>query len=114
MDRDILIMHGIDYDDGVKRLLGNSMIFEKCLLKFHNDESFARLKQELESGNCEEAFKAAHNLKGVAANLSMTHLSSSAGACCEELRAGNIVNAKALFPAVEKEFNEVITALQTA
>ena len=80
-------MHGIDYDDGVKRLLGNSMIFEKCLLKFHNDESFARLKQELESGNCEEAFKAAHNLKGVAANLSMTAISVTLDNSSEPLYA---------------------------
>ena len=114
MDRDTLIMHGIDYDDGVKRLVGNSMIFEKCLLKFPNDESFANLKRELETGNCEEAFKAAHNLKGVAANLSMTRLAVKAGDCCEELRAGNIADAKSLFNALEEEYSNVIAALQTA
>ena len=114
MDKNVLMMHGIDYDDGVKRLMGNSMIFEKCLLKFPNDESFSKLKQELIAGNCEEAFKAAHSLKGVAGNLSMKQLYESATACCEELRAGNIHNAKAIFPDVEHNYIEVMTALEVA
>ena len=114
MDRDILVMHGIDYDDGVKRLMGNSMIFEKCLMKFPADDSFSKLKRELENANCEEAFKAAHTLKGVAANLSMTRLAAKADDCCEELRTGNIVNAKVIFPVVEEEYNSVIAALETA
>ena len=113
MDKNILIMHGIDYDDGVKRLMGNSMIFEKCLMKFPNDRSFAQLSAELASGNCTEAFNAAHTLKGVAANLSMTQLSELASACCEYLRAGNLSEARAIFADVEKAYKDVMSALES-
>lgn len=114
MNKDILIEHGIDYDDGVNRLMGNSMIFEKCLLKFPNDESYAKLKAELATGNCSEAFKYAHTLKGIAGNLSMKRLCASANECCEALRAGNIKDAIPLFTIVENDYNEVLAALQEA
>ena len=114
VDKNLLIKHGIDYDDGVKRLMGNSVVFEKCLMKFPSDESFAMLKAELEAGNCSEAFKYAHNLKGLAGNLSMVKLFASANECCEALRHGNIKDAKSLFPPVERDYNEAISALEVA
>lgn len=59
---------------------------EKFIAAFLEDKSFETLCQQIECGNREEAFRAAHTLKGICANLSFTKLFTSASRLTEELR----------------------------
>lgn len=77
---------GGNYAEVCTRLPGEKFI-ERMIGKFLQDESFATLCKELEAGNREEAFRAAHTLKGVCANLSFTKLFASASRLTEELRS---------------------------
>ena len=47
------------------------------------------------------AFRAAHTLKGVAANMGLLRMQEAASALTEALRAGDMDSARALYPAVE-------------
>ena len=76
---------GGDYADVSARLPGLKLI-ERFIVKFLDDDSFDSLCRQIEAGNRGEAFRAAHTLKGVCANLSFTRLSSSASRLTEELR----------------------------
>ena len=65
---------GIDYEEGVRRFLGNEPMYQSFLIKFLQDDSFARLQRDLQAGNLAMADIDVHMLKGVAGNLSMMEL----------------------------------------
>ncbi|MCF0142580.1 MAG: Hpt domain-containing protein [Parasporobacterium sp.] len=100
-----------DYAEATKRLMKDSLIL-KFIQKFPADPSFAELKAALEAGDTETAFRQAHTLKGVCANLAFTQLTASASEITEFLRAGKLDDAKACFPKVSADYETVITALE--
>ena len=62
-----------DYNDVMSRLMTEKLV-SKFVVKFLNDESYNQLVDFMKSENIEEAFRAAHTLKGVSQNLSFTKL----------------------------------------
>lgn len=76
---------GGNYDDVMSRLRTDERI-KKFLLKVAEDKSFELLCASLAERNMEEAFRAAHTIKGVCLNLSLTRLYGSASALTEALR----------------------------
>ena len=76
---------GGSYADVIARL-SIPRIVEKFIGKFLEDDSFDVLCRQMECGNRAEAFRAAHTLKGVCANLSFSRLWDSAARLTEELR----------------------------
>ena len=79
-------MFGGDYED-VSRRLPSEKLIEKFFLKFQDDKSYENLQNALKEGDYEEAFRAAHTLKGVAQNLSFKNLGQSSSSLTEALRA---------------------------
>ena len=76
---------GGDYDDAMSRLRTDDRI-KRFLQRVADDQSYKNLCDSLEAHNMEEAFRAAHTLKGVSSNLSLTRLCKSATAITEVLR----------------------------
>ncbi|MGN1410076.1 MAG: Hpt domain-containing protein [Eubacteriales bacterium] len=76
---------GGDYADVRTRLPSRSLV-EKFIDKFLEDKSYETLCQQIECGNREASFRAAHTLKGISANLSFSRLFASASRLTEELR----------------------------
>ena len=76
---------GADYEGVMGRLRTEERV-KKFLLKVLNDKSYDLLIDSIEGGNAEEAFRAAHTMKGVCQNLSLTPLYESASALSEVLR----------------------------
>ncbi len=74
-----------DYNDVLSRLRTDERI-QRFLLKVLEDGSYELLVKSLEQRNMEEAFRAAHTLKGVCMNLSLTKLYQSSQAITEALR----------------------------
>lgn len=76
---------GGNYADVSKRLPSLGLI-EKFIGRFMEDKSFETLCSQLASGNREEAFRAAHTLKGICANLGFSRLLESVTRLTDELR----------------------------
>ena len=81
-----------------------------------NDKSYSYLADAVNSQNYEEAFKAAHTLKGVTLNLSFKKLSNSVCELTEFLRNKN--NEQVDKPACDElmklvtiDYNEVVNAI---
>ncbi len=70
----------------VKTRLPSSSLITKFITKFLDDSSFSELCRALQNGQREEAFRAAHTLKGVCANLGFDQLGASAGKLTKLLR----------------------------
>ena len=78
---------GGNYKDVLGRLQMEKLV-SKFVLKFLNDGSYDLLCRSLEEKNYEEAFRAAHTIKGVCANLAFNTLLGSSEALTEALRDG--------------------------
>ncbi len=104
--------YGIDYNEGMNRFMNKEDLFIKFLFKFRGDQSYNQLKEAIDNDDNDAAFKAAHTLKGVAANLSMTVLAKAASDVTEEFRTGNGEVGKSLMPNVDEGYSKVITFLE--
>lgn len=78
---------GADYEDVLGRLRKDERI-QKFVLKLLNDKSYELLISSMEAGDMTEAFRAAHTLKGVCQNLSITALYHSSSKLADRLRDG--------------------------
>ena len=72
--RAALVRAGVDVDGALERFMNNEGLLERFLKKFPADPNYGALKEALARGDADAAFRAAHTLKGVAANLSMATL----------------------------------------
>ena len=61
-------------------------IIDRFVLKFLDDRSYTKLIDAVNEQNYEDAFKAAHTLKGVCLNLSFERISNSVSILTEFLR----------------------------
>lgn len=66
--------YGANTKEGLERCLNKEDFYFRLIDKAINDDSFIRLKTEIENKNYNEGFKIAHSLKGVLGNLSITPL----------------------------------------
>lgn len=98
--------------DEVKGRLRSERMIQKFALKFLNDGSYNGLCEALEQGNAEEAFRAAHTIKGVCQNLSFTKLGQSSDELTESLRGGISPEARELFERVKNDYQQTVSAIR--
>ena len=77
---------GADYDGVMGRLRSERMV-QKFALKFLADPSYELLTSSMAAENYEEAFRAAHTIKGVCQNLGFTALAKEVAADYERTAA---------------------------
>lgn len=99
-----------NYDDVISRLKSERLV-QKFVLKFLDDKSYELLLNSLSSGNGEEAFRAAHTIKGMCQNLSFTRLGNSSAALTEALRALTANADPALLEAVKADYSKTSEAI---
>ena len=102
---------GADYEDVLKRLYSESMI-RKFARMFLNDDSYSKLERSLKEENIEEAFRAAHTLKGVCQNLGFTNLYQPAYELTEVLRAGTLEGSGEWFARVTEQYKITTDAIR--
>lgn len=112
MTRENLEAAGINYEGALARFMGNEALLTRFLKKFLDDPNFLDLQGAIDRGDAEGAFRAAHTLKGVAGNLSLTELYNKASAIAEALRGGDLESAKGLMPDVQTAYKKIIDVLQ--
>lgn len=96
------------YDEVLARLGGMERLITKLLHKYPDDTTCARLNQAMDEGDDEEAFHAAHTLKGVALNLGFSRLADVASTLTEALRPGSKVHlTRDELSALREEINRL-------
>lgn len=103
----------VDVAEGKKRVMNNAKLYVKLLTKFKNDTKLDALEAGIAEGDLEKAQNAAHTIKGVAANLSLTELFNQSLAIETQIKAkavvpGQIDIVKAAFAATLQEVDKVI------
>lgn len=101
---------GGDYAGTIARLMSERLV-QKFVLKFINDGSYELLTTSLASGKYEEAFRAAHTIKGMCANLGFTRLQTSSSELTEALRAGEH-EVDDLYQRTAADYKETVAAIE--
>ena len=103
---------GIDVASALERMMGSEALLERLLGKFPEDKNLPTLREALESGDPDRAAAAAHTLKGVCGNLSMTELYGLFTRQVDALRRGDLAAARALMADIEPAAAAVCAAIE--
>lgn len=103
---------GVDTETALARFLGNAALYERFLIKFPKDPSFAQIGPALEAEDWDSALTAAHTLKGVAGNLGMTALFQTSGQVVDLIRAGKYEEARAAYSTLQASYMAVSRLLE--
>ena len=103
---------GIDVNDLMERLMGNMTLISRFFKRFPDDASYERMVAGIEKGDVEEAFRGAHSLKGVCANLSMKRFLTVLNPLVDKLREGQLDGVPVMLSAVDEEYRKVVTMIQ--
>ena len=104
---------GADYQNVLSRLMKDTLVI-KFLNKYKDDASYDKLEKCIKDKNYEEAFSAAHTLKGLALNLGLSNLGNAASELTEYLRSGgpkDAAKADKMMDTVRKYQKEVLQNL---
>ncbi len=102
---------GGDYDEAMGRLRSEKLV-QKFVLKFLADGSYDLLLSSAAAADWQEAFRAAHTIKGVCQNLDFTRLYRSSSQLSEALRNGFTPEAPALAEQVKEDYARTTAAIR--
>ena len=101
----------INIGEGIRLCGGSRTFYLRMLAQFANDSSIKILADSLERNDAQSAFLAAHALKGLCAQLSLSALSDSISLFCEILRAQKkecVPGAAAQLPAIRSVYDRTL------
>lgn len=104
-------LFGGDYEGVISRLLKEERV-KKFLIKFGDDQTFNVLTDMIAAENYEEAFRAAHTIKGLCQNLGFERLYKSAAALTEALRGGKKPEDVSIYQQVKEDYEQIIDAIK--
>lgn len=102
---------GSDYRSVLMRMGNSEKMLEKFVRKFLNDKTMDGLNTSFDGEDYPTAFRMAHTLKGLCANLGLDKLQKSSSELTEALRNGVSDNAAELLAQVRADYDMTITAL---
>lgn len=102
---------GVDVDSAMERFMGNQELLLRFLRKFPADDNYSKIVSGIESGDYEAAFRAAHTLKGLCGNLSLSKLQAIVSEQTELLRSKKWEEATAMMPRVTEAYEKTLERL---
>ncbi|MBP5694481.1 MAG: Hpt domain-containing protein [Bacilli bacterium] len=94
---------GCDVETGLARCVNNEMLFLRLVSTIPGNENFQKLQSTVRDQDFENAFQAAHGLKGIVANLSLTPLYEPINEITEHLRAKEKIDYSNLLETIEEK-----------
>lgn len=103
---------GARYEEVLHRF-GTEELVERFALKFLKDTTFQELEKKMQEADGEEAFRAAHTLKGVCLNLGFTALGEASSVLTEAMRnTRDTKGCEELMDKVSVEYKKLTDILQ--
>lgn len=106
-------VEGLDTSTVLERFDGMEDLLEHMLVRFRNEQGAVpgRVREHLEAGNRQDALRAVHSLKGVAANLALTAVTEAA-ARLERALAHDEPQTAALVEEFERQLEVTLARLR--
>ncbi len=109
---DDLAMCHTDLAGAMQRFSGNEKLYISCLKNFLSDPTMDNLRDSVCKACWDDAFTAAHALKGVAGNMGFISLYHATGELVILIRNGKIDEISASLSRVEASYNELTRVIK--
>ena len=110
--REFYDMLGGDYAGTLGRMMKEDRM-KKYLLRLPDSKDYTDCLNAFEAKDYDLAFRASHNLKGMALNLGLTKLAESSSELCESVRHGAPAgDVSDLIEKMKADYEETILAIQ--
>ncbi len=101
----------INSAEGIRLCAGQPDLYYRLLSCFPDDSSMSNLEKSLVMGDVQEAFRHAHTLKGLSAQLALPALYQDACILCDLLKSSdpqNLQNARQMLPLLTADYHAVL------
>lgn len=109
--REALDAYGANTAEGIQRCVGNESLYLRMVNTIPGQKSFGELEEALAHHDLDAAFEAAHALKGVLGNLSLTPMYVMTSELTELLRAHTEMDYGPSLEAFVKEKERLFAAI---
>lgn len=103
---------GANTDEGLGRCMGNEALYIRLIGMLAGEANFDKLKEAVDAGDLKAAFEAAHALKGVLGNLSLTPIYEPANELTELLRAEKEADYSAYVSEILEKRDELFALMK--
>lgn len=101
-----------DTDGAIRRMCDSETIYTACLRAFLEDPSVRQLNQSVAGALWDDAFTAAHALKGVAGNMGFIPLMHNTGQLIVLIRRGQLHDIQASMEQVNSAYRDIIDGIR--
>ena len=108
-----LVMCETDVDGALRRFCGDETLYCACLIDFLGDPTIEELNRSIAAQAWDEAFTAAHALKGLAGNMGFVPLFHAVSGLVVLIRAGKLVDIDASFHEVRRCYKDICSAIRS-
>ncbi len=105
---------GVDVDEGVERMMGNSSLYRNMLVKFWEMVTAYAASVDFESGDYSKLIDETHKLKGASGNLSIVPLYEAYSEMVSLLRDGKAQQAAAVYRRCLPVQDRILGCIQKA
>ncbi len=109
---DQLKEYGADTETGLERCMKQPAFYLRLVGMVAKDEHLEQMKKAVEAGDLATGFEAAHALKGVLANLSLTPVLKPVSELTEYLRVQKEMDYAPLIAEAEREMNRLLEIIK--
>ena len=99
---------GVDTKEGLTRCMNNEKFYFKMINMGLSDKHFEMLGEALASNKLDEAFEAAHALKGVLGNLALAPIYNPLAKMTEMLRAHETADYVTMYQPIKKMRDDLL------
>lgn len=104
---DALKQFGADTQSGINRCVNNEGLYLRLVKMVPNNESFKSLYETIKNNDLDNAFKAAHSLKGILANLAIDPILAPVNEITELLRNKQNIDYTIYLEKIENKRKEL-------
>ena len=104
--------YGANTKDGIERCLNNTDFYLKMVNMGIKDSHFEALETAIKQNDLDQAFEAAHALKGIFANIALTPMYEAVNEINETLRGRAKIDYSAMMEKISQERQKLL-AMQT-
>lgn len=107
-----LALRQTDVQGAVNRMGGSEQTYVACLLMFLDDPTVSELNRAIAAKAWDDAFTAAHALKGLAGNMGFIPLMHSTGQLVIVIRGGRTKEIAAYMSQVNSNYRDITDAIR--
>ena len=107
-----LTLRDTDVQGALKRFSGNEELYTACLGMFLDDPTMTELRDAIQEQSWDDAFTAAHALKGLAGNMGFIPLMHSTGQLVVLIRGGRIKDIGECMIQIDSNYRDIIDAIR--